>query len=97
MEPVDFDMADALGDIVREGLAFVDVGEGALQAVPLPDAVETMSIRNYQEETPQDRQALAARHWQLHSKRRPTSSTGSGSGIAAMHEAGTSAAGEGLA
>lgn len=49
MEPVDFDMADALGDIVREGLVHEIGGSDMIQAVPLPAAVAAMSIRNYPE------------------------------------------------
>lgn len=47
---VDFDMTDALGDILREGLVHEIGGGDMMQAVPLPAAIEAMSIRNYPEQ-----------------------------------------------
>eukprot|EP00892_Ulva_mutabilis_P001913 jgi/Ulvmu1/11722/UM008_0133.1 len=69
MAAIDFDMEDALGDVVDEGLVQA-VGDGdMLRAVPLREAVDVMSIRNYPEAAADDRAASMARKWLISSRR----------------------------
>lgn len=72
-------MADALGDVVKAGIVR-EVGDGdMLQAVPLSEAVDLMSIRNYPEESVENRAVGVARKWLQCTKRRMA--------IAAQHAA----------
>eukprot|EP00892_Ulva_mutabilis_P001914 jgi/Ulvmu1/11723/UM008_0136.1 len=61
MAAIDFDMADALGDLIRVGLVR-EVGDGeCLEVVPIREAVDIMSIRNYPEEAAEVPVAVVAR------------------------------------
>lgn len=54
MAAIDFDMADALGDLIRVGLVR-EIGTGeVLEVVPVQDAIAIMSIRNYPEEAAEE-------------------------------------------
>eukprot|EP00892_Ulva_mutabilis_P001912 jgi/Ulvmu1/11721/UM008_0132.1 len=69
MAAIDFDMADALRDVLDTGLV-EPVGDGSeLRAVPLHEAVDVMSIRNYPEAAADERAASVARKWLLNSRR----------------------------